>query len=174
MVCGMLRGASSKGHMQREGGCAVVRRGHLTAVVGTFLIGCAVLLLGLGCAGTSSEPPRRRKNLPKPSRRSKHVHPKLRPLKKRDARGHGPSSSRASTLPRTIYPSAPRAARSWAPTKQTNRVVRRVTTRYVALAPRTRSSEELATTSSPLGRATTLTLPAMMAMLSSTVGMATI
>src|SRR5919112_5883865 len=55
MVCGMLRSASSKGHMQREGGCAVVRRGHLTAVVGTFLIGCAVLLLGLGCAGTSSE-----------------------------------------------------------------------------------------------------------------------
>jgi hypothetical protein len=51
----MLRGASSKGHIQREGGCAVVRRGHLTAVVGTFLIGCAVLLLGLCCAGTSSE-----------------------------------------------------------------------------------------------------------------------
>ena len=43
--------------MQREGGCAVVvRQGHLRAVVGTFLIGCAVLLLlGVGCAGTSSE-----------------------------------------------------------------------------------------------------------------------
>jgi RTX calcium-binding nonapeptide repeat (4 copies) len=33
----------------------VVRRGHLIAVVGTFLIGCAVLLLVVGCAGTSSE-----------------------------------------------------------------------------------------------------------------------
>src|SRR5215203_4726144 len=54
-LCGMLRGASSKGHMQREGGCIVVRRGHLIAVVGTFLIGCAVLLLVVGCAGTRSE-----------------------------------------------------------------------------------------------------------------------
>jgi RTX calcium-binding nonapeptide repeat (4 copies) len=33
----------------------VVRRGHLIAVVSTFLIGCAVLLLVVGCAGTSSE-----------------------------------------------------------------------------------------------------------------------
>jgi hypothetical protein len=32
----------------------VVRQGHLIAVVGTFLIGC-VVLLGVGCAGTSSE-----------------------------------------------------------------------------------------------------------------------
>jgi RTX calcium-binding nonapeptide repeat (4 copies) len=39
----------------RGGGCAVVRRGHLIAVVSTFLIGCAVLLLVVGCAGTSSE-----------------------------------------------------------------------------------------------------------------------
>src|SRR5215212_3795401 len=53
--CGMLRGASSRGPMQREGGCAVIRRGHLTPVVETFLIGCAVLLLVVGCAGTSSE-----------------------------------------------------------------------------------------------------------------------
>src|SRR5215218_53959 len=53
--CGMLRGASSRGPMQREGGCAVIRRGHLIPVVGTFLIGCAVLLLVVGCAGTSSE-----------------------------------------------------------------------------------------------------------------------
>jgi hypothetical protein len=51
----MLRGVSSKRHMQREGGCAVVRQGHLIAVVGTFLIGCVVLLLAVGCAGTSSE-----------------------------------------------------------------------------------------------------------------------
>jgi hypothetical protein len=33
----------------------VVRRGHLIAVVSTFLIGCAVLLLVVGCSGTSSE-----------------------------------------------------------------------------------------------------------------------
>jgi hypothetical protein len=32
----------------------VVRQGYLIAVVGTFLIGC-VILLGVGCAGTSSE-----------------------------------------------------------------------------------------------------------------------
>jgi RTX calcium-binding nonapeptide repeat (4 copies) len=36
-------------------GCVVVRRGHLIAVVVTFLIGCAFLLLAVGCAGTSSE-----------------------------------------------------------------------------------------------------------------------
>src|SRR5829696_1507043 len=56
-LCGMLRGTSSKRHMYREGGCAVVRQGHLIAVVSTFLIGCAVLLLAVGCAGTSSEAP---------------------------------------------------------------------------------------------------------------------
>src|SRR5215208_7250650 len=50
----MLRGVRSREHM-REGGCAVVRRGHLIALVGTFLIGCAVLLLAVGCSGTSSE-----------------------------------------------------------------------------------------------------------------------
>src|SRR5215217_3295616 len=54
-LCGMLRGTSSKRHMYREGGCAVVRQGHLIAVVGTFLIGCDVLLLVVSCAGTSSE-----------------------------------------------------------------------------------------------------------------------
>jgi hypothetical protein len=36
----------------------VVRRGHLIAVVGTFLIGGAVLL-GVGCAGAGSEAPRK-------------------------------------------------------------------------------------------------------------------
>src|SRR5215207_7616978 len=42
--------------MPREDGCAVVRQGPLIAVVvGTFLIGCTVLLLAVGCAGTSSE-----------------------------------------------------------------------------------------------------------------------
>ena len=35
----------------------MVRRGHLIAVVGTFLIGCAVLL-AVGCAGVRSEAPR--------------------------------------------------------------------------------------------------------------------
>src|SRR5215207_5143384 len=41
--------------MPREGGCAVLRQAHLIAVVGTFLIGCAVLLLVVGCSGTRSE-----------------------------------------------------------------------------------------------------------------------
>src|SRR5215203_2441455 len=54
-LCGMLRGASSKRHMPREGGCAVIRQAHLIAVVWTFLIGCAVLVLMVGCAGTRSE-----------------------------------------------------------------------------------------------------------------------
>ena len=56
----MLRGASSKGHMQREGGCAVVRQRRLIAVVVTLLIGCAVLL-GVGCARTRSEAPKEKK-----------------------------------------------------------------------------------------------------------------
>src|SRR5918994_2191207 len=55
-LCGMLRGTSSREHMQ-EGGSAVVRRGHLIGVVGTFLIGCALLLV-VGCAGTRSESPK--------------------------------------------------------------------------------------------------------------------
>jgi Ca2+-binding RTX toxin-like protein len=37
-----------------EGEGAAVRQGHLIAVVGIFLIGCAVLLLVVGCAGTTS------------------------------------------------------------------------------------------------------------------------
>src|SRR5215207_8888446 len=44
--------------MQREGGCAVGRQGYLIAVVGTFLIGCAVLLV-IGCAGVGSEGPQK-------------------------------------------------------------------------------------------------------------------
>jgi hypothetical protein len=35
----------------------VVRQGQLIALVGTFLIGC-VVLMGVGCAGTSSEAPK--------------------------------------------------------------------------------------------------------------------
>jgi hypothetical protein len=38
-----------------EGEDAVVRQGRLIPVVGAFLIGCAVLLLVVGCSGTSSE-----------------------------------------------------------------------------------------------------------------------
>jgi uncharacterized protein YceK len=54
----MLLDASSREYKQREGGCVAVRQGHLIVVVGTFLIGCAVLLLMVGCAGTmSSEAP---------------------------------------------------------------------------------------------------------------------
>jgi hypothetical protein len=41
----------------KEGWCVVVRQGHLKAVV-ALLIGCAVLLLGVGCAGVRSESPK--------------------------------------------------------------------------------------------------------------------
>jgi hypothetical protein len=42
--------------MRREGGCAVVvRQRHLIAVAATFLLGCAFLLIVVGCSGTSSE-----------------------------------------------------------------------------------------------------------------------
>jgi hypothetical protein len=41
----------------RERGCAVVRQGRLIALVGTFLIGCAFLLIVIGCSGTRSEAP---------------------------------------------------------------------------------------------------------------------
>src|SRR5215217_6171296 len=44
-LCGMLRDVSSRGHMPREGEGVVVRRGQLIALVGIFLIGCAVLLM---------------------------------------------------------------------------------------------------------------------------------
>jgi hypothetical protein len=37
----------------------VVRQAHLIAVVGTFLIGCAVLLLVVGCAATRSDSPKK-------------------------------------------------------------------------------------------------------------------
>ena len=37
----------------------MLRQGHLIAVMGTFLIGCAVLLLAVGCAGVGSEAPQK-------------------------------------------------------------------------------------------------------------------
>jgi hypothetical protein len=40
-------------------GCAVIRQGHLIAVVGTYLFGCVVLLLVGGCAGVRSEAPQK-------------------------------------------------------------------------------------------------------------------
>jgi hypothetical protein len=43
--------------MQRRQ-CAIVRQSHLITVVGTFLIGCAFLLLAVGCSGTRSEAPK--------------------------------------------------------------------------------------------------------------------
>src|SRR5215218_7789224 len=54
--CGMLRGVRKGGHIQRRR-CAVLRQGHLIAVVSTFLIGCAVLM-AVGCAGVRSEAPK--------------------------------------------------------------------------------------------------------------------
>jgi Ca2+-binding RTX toxin-like protein len=49
----MLRGASSRGYKQRKGRRTVVRQGQLITVV-VFLIGCAVLLLVVGCSGVRS------------------------------------------------------------------------------------------------------------------------
>jgi hypothetical protein len=55
-LCGMLRGVSSLGHMQREDGDTLVRRSRLMTVIGAFLIGCAFLLV-VGCSGdTGSQP----------------------------------------------------------------------------------------------------------------------
>jgi streptogramin lyase len=51
-LCGMLQGASSRGHKQREGEGAIVRQRHLIAVVVTFLI--AVLVFGCGAGGTGN------------------------------------------------------------------------------------------------------------------------
>src|SRR5215216_182565 len=50
----MLRGASSKGHMQREGEGAVVRQGRSIALVVAFLIGCAVVLMA-GASGVQAQ-----------------------------------------------------------------------------------------------------------------------
>jgi RTX calcium-binding nonapeptide repeat (4 copies) len=43
--------------MPREGGCGAIRQAHLIAVALAFLIGCAVVLPAVGCAGTRSEAP---------------------------------------------------------------------------------------------------------------------
>ena len=40
---------------QASSGRAVTRQGHCLALVVAFLIGCAVVVLAVGCAGTSSE-----------------------------------------------------------------------------------------------------------------------
>ena len=40
-------------------GCTVVRQGHLIAVVVTYLFGCAVILMVVGCAGVRSEAPQK-------------------------------------------------------------------------------------------------------------------
>ena len=41
----------------------MVRQGHLIAVVGTFLIGCAVLLIVVGCAGVGRKPQQKEQTL---------------------------------------------------------------------------------------------------------------
>src|SRR5918993_888764 len=53
-LCAMLRGASSKGHMPREGEDAVVRQGRSIALVVAFLIGCAVVLMA-GASGVQAQ-----------------------------------------------------------------------------------------------------------------------
>ena len=76
----------------RESGCAVVRQGHLIALVGTFLIGCAVLLIVFGCSGRGSESPQEQDHgRTEATRRSKYASPKQPRPKKPDARGRGPS-----------------------------------------------------------------------------------
>src|SRR5215207_8477564 len=49
-LCGMLRGVSSNRHMPREGEGAVVRQGCTIALVVSFLMGCAVVLVA-GASG---------------------------------------------------------------------------------------------------------------------------
>src|SRR5919112_3216960 len=67
-----------------------VRPYESVVVVRAFLMGCAFLLLVVGCAGTtrSEAPQRRARDTPKPPK-SKHAPPKQRPQKKPDARGRG-------------------------------------------------------------------------------------
>jgi Ca2+-binding RTX toxin-like protein len=50
----MLQGASSRGYIRREGEGAVLRQGHLIALVVAFLIGCAVLLVA-GASGVQAQ-----------------------------------------------------------------------------------------------------------------------
>src|SRR5215207_11549391 len=50
----MLRDASSKGHMPREGGGSMVRQGRSIALVLAFLIGCAVFLMA-GASGVQAQ-----------------------------------------------------------------------------------------------------------------------
>src|SRR5215204_3724155 len=53
-LCGMLRGVSSNRHMLREGEGAVVRQGCTIAVVVSFLMGCAVVLVA-GASGVQAQ-----------------------------------------------------------------------------------------------------------------------
>ena len=46
----------------QEGGYTELRQGRFISVVVAFLIGCTVLLLGVGCAGTSSETSNKKKD----------------------------------------------------------------------------------------------------------------
>ena len=116
----------------------MVRREHLIAVVVAFLIGCAFLLMAGASRvqGRARNPPRSKDTLTLPSRdtlkllMSKDAHPKQRCPKVPDARRTGTRGA----LPRTTYPAAPRAACSWAPTKETGWPVMRARTRYVPLA----------------------------------------
>jgi RTX calcium-binding nonapeptide repeat (4 copies) len=45
--------------IHENGGCAVIRHSHFIAVVGTYLMGCAVVLMVVGCAGARSEAPQK-------------------------------------------------------------------------------------------------------------------
>src|SRR5215203_4984419 len=53
-LCGMLRGVSSNRHMPREGEGAVVRQGCTIALVVSFLMGCAVVLVA-GASGVQAQ-----------------------------------------------------------------------------------------------------------------------
>src|SRR5215204_6035765 len=75
-----------------EGEGAVVRQAHLIAVVGTFLIGCAFLLLGVGCAGTSSETSKKEKG-----------HSPEATASKEEARCEGTRTTKVPPSPGRIY-----------------------------------------------------------------------
>ena len=52
-LCGVLRGVSILRYKQASW-CVMVRQSHLIAVVGVLLMGCALLLMVVGCAGVRS------------------------------------------------------------------------------------------------------------------------
>src|SRR5215207_3649853 len=124
----MLRGASSKGHMQREGEGAVVRQGQLIALVVAFLIGCAVVLMA-GASGVQAEASNKEEARCEGTRKI-NVN-----LPARFTTNDLPGCPQGGLLLGTDKPD-----RLWPE--------RKAMTRYAALAVKTKSGGDLATTSS--------------------------